>query len=384
MICMAEISAQREDLGILQPIVAPWYGSLRNPAKSQNKVLSELVKEYNTTRYGKSHHASRVEDISDFRANFPVVNYVGLDPFLAEVRKGNYKAILPEPLVCWVMTRGSTGAAKVLPATRKHLEQILVCGARALINYVKRKKDLEILAGRILNLNFPSEIRETTYGRRTMSYGYSSGTYAKLIPALGSVSLLPRQEEIDSLGAGITKADWKKRFELVYRQALEENITAAMGVTPVILSFAKHVAERHGKKPKELWDLHALFCTSVRKIQFKYAPILRKYFGEVPVVEMYSATEGVFAQQIDDLPYVTPNYDKYLFEVQTGKEVKMLYELKRGEWGSLLVSSCMFPRYDIGDLIEAAGNNYFRVFGRRKMSTLVEHRLYRLFFRSFL
>jgi hypothetical protein len=170
----------------------------------------------------------------------------------------------------------------------------------------------------------------------------------------------------------------------VYEQALGENITAAMGVTPVILSFARYVNDTHGKKPKDLWNLQALFCTSVRKIQFKYAPILRRYFGDVAVVEMYSATEGVFALQIDDLPYVTPNYDKYLFEVQTGKELKMLHELKRGEWGSLIVSSCLFPRYDIGDLIESAGKNYFRVFGRRKVSTLLEHKFYRLFFRAFL
>jgi hypothetical protein len=38
----------------------------------------------------------------------------------------------------------------------------------------------------------------------------------------------------------------------------------------------------------------------------------------------------------------------------------------------------MFPRYDIGDMIEAAGNNHFRVFGRRTILTLVEHSLYRL------
>jgi hypothetical protein len=79
------------------------------------------------------------------------------------------------------------------------------------------------------------------------------------------------------------------------------------------------------------------------------------------------------------LPYVTPNYDAYFFEVDTGKCVKMLHELKRGEWGSLLISSCMFPRYQIGDMIEAAGKNYYRVFGRRNTLTLLEHRLYRLF-----
>ncbi len=306
---------------------------------------------------------------------------MGLQPSLDEVKRGNYAAILPEPLACWVMTRGSTGPAKVLPATRTHLAQIFTCGARALINHALRTKDFELLAGRILNLNFPSNVHTVVTDGKTVSYGYSSGTYARLNPALDNVSLLPRQEDIDALGSGITKRDWERRFELAYQQALNANVTAAMGVTPVILSFARYVNEKHGKKPGELWNLHALFCTSVRKIQFKYAPVLKKYFGQVPVVEIYSATEGVFAQQLDDLPYVTPNYDAYFFEVETGKGTKMLYELNRGEWGSLIVSSCILPRYRIGDMIESAGKNYFRVFGRENTSTLLEHRLYRSLFR---
>jgi hypothetical protein len=212
---------------------------------------------------------------------------------------------------------------------------------------------------------------------KEVTYGYSSGTYARLNPMLSEVSLLPRQEDIDALGSGIRRADWEKRFELAYQQALDKNVTGTMGVTPVILGFAKYCQHKHGKKPKDIWKFQALFCTSVRKIQFKYGPILQKYFGKAPIVEMYTATEGVFGQQYDDLPYITPNYDSYFFEVDTGKEVKMLHEMKRGEWGRLIISSCMFPRYDIGDMIEAAGKNYFRIFGRRNTMTLLEHRLHR-------
>lgn len=369
---------------IFQPIIGSWYESLKNPQGAQRQILSELVKEYKKTRYGKNHHASEIEEVEDFRANFPIIDYKGLNPYFAEVQKGDYAAILPEPLVCWVMTRGSTGRAKVLPATKTHLEQIFTCGARALVNYALRKKEFELFTGVILNLNFPSQVHTMVIGGQTINYGYSSGTYARLNPMFNKVSLLPRQEEIDALGPGITKRDWERRFELTYQQALNENVTAAIGVTPVILSFARYVKKKHGKKPKELWNLRALFCTSVRKIQFKYAPILRRYFGQVPVVEIYSATEGVFAQQIDDLPYVTPNYDKYFFEVETGQGTRMLHELKRGEWGKLIISSCMFPRYDIGDMIETTGKNYFRVFGRHSTLTLLEHRLYRLFFKWFL
>ena len=364
---------------LLQPIIGPWYASLENPQRSQEQVLGELLKKYAETDYGKSHTASSINSVADYQKGFPKIDYKGLLPYFAQVKNGDYKAILPEQPECWVMTRGSTGRAKVLPATQTHLKQIFTCGARALINYAVRKKNFEVFTGDILNLNFPSSVHTMTTDGKEVTYGYSSGTYARLNPMFDRVSLIPRQDEIDALGSGIGRTDWEKRFELIYQQALDRKVTATMGVTPVILAFARYIQRKHGKKPEDLWKFQALFCTSVRKIQFKYAPIFRKYFGPSPVVEMYTATEGVFAQQVDDLPYVTPNFDAYFFEVDTGKDVKMLHELKRGEWGSLLISSCMFPRYEIGDMIEAAGKNYYRVFGRRKTLTLMEHRLYRLF-----
>jgi len=374
------MSREDTDLGIFESIVGSWYESLKDPELQQKQVLVDLVREYSKTLYGQSHHASEIEDIKSFRKNFPIIDYRGLSAYFDEAIKGNYKAVLPEPVLCWVMTRGSTGTAKVLPATKTHIEQIFTCGARALVNYMIRKKDIEIFNGRILNLNFPSNVHAMNVSGQKVTYGYSSGTYARLNPMLNKLGLVPRQEEIDSLGSGITTRDWENRFELAYQKGLNENVVATMGVTPIIMAFARYVKRKHGRKPKDLWNFRALFCTSVRKIQFKYAPKLRNFFGEVPVVEIYSATEGVFGQQLDDLPYISPNYDKYLFEVETRQGTKMLHELRRGEWGKLIISSCMFPRYDIGDLIEAAGKNYFRVFGRNNLLTRLEHGLYRFFF----
>ena len=363
---------------ILQPIIDPWYESLKDPQKAQERVLDDLLAKYSETDYGKSYLAPEINGIAEYQENFPITDYKRLLPHFALVKEGNYNAILSEPLECWVMTRGSTGSAKVLPVTQAHLKQIFTCGARALINFALKKESFEVFTGDILNLNFPSRVHVMSSEGHKVTYGYSSGTYARLNPMFDRVSLIPRQEAIDELGSGIGRKDWENRFELVYQNAFSKNVTATMGVTPVILAFAKYIKRKHGKKPADIWNFKALFCTSVRKIQFKYASILRKYFGPAPVVEMYTATEGVFGQQLDDLPYITPNYDSYFFEVDTGRSVKLLHELKRGEWGSLLISSSVFPRYEIGDMIEAAGKNYFRVFGRKNTLTLLEHRLYRL------
>jgi hypothetical protein len=368
------------EVDILKQIVKPWHESLKNPAEAQQQILEKLLEGYAKTDYGKKHFVNKIRDGQMFRTNFPTINYSSLRPYLEEVKIGKYSTILPEIPLCWVMTRGSTGKSKVLPVTKTHIEQIFWCGARAITNFALRKNNMDVLSGKILNLNFPSAVTTIDSDGKKITYGYSSGTYAKLNPMLNQVSLLPRQEEIDALGSGITRSDWEKRFELVYQRAIDQPVVATIGVTPVILSFAKFVKRRHKKKPKDLWKFKVLVCTSVRKIQFKYGPILRKYFGEVPIVEMYSATEGAFAQQLDDLPYVSPNYDTYYLEVVTSKETKMLHELERGEWGRLIISSCLFPRYDIGDMIEAMGNNYFRIFGRATRRTILEHKLYRLFF----
>ena len=364
---------------ILKPFIQPWYDSLDDPAKAQEKVFVDLLSKYSTTEYGKKHQASKLKNIAEYQTNFPIIDYAGLVPYFKQIKEANYLKFLFEPPECWVMTRGSTGKSKVLPATQTHLKQIFNCGARAIINYAIRKKSYDVFLGVILNLNFPSSVQKMTYEGKEVTYGYSSGTYARLNPMFDRVSLLPRQEEIDALGNGIGRNDWEKRFELAYQMAKDQNVTATMGVTPVILAFARYLKNIHGKKPSDIWSPQALFCTSVRKIHYKYGPILKKYFGDVPIVEMYTATEGVFGQQIDDYPYITPNYDSYVFEVATAKGIKMLHELKRGEWGKLIVSSCMFPRYDIGDLVEAAGKNYYRIFGRNNSLTIVEHKLYRAF-----
>jgi len=275
------------------------------------------------------------------------------------------------------MTRGTTGDSKVIPATETHLSQILSNGSRAIINFALRR-DIEVMKKNVLNLNFPSEVRSMVAPDGEVTrYGYSSGTYAKLFPSLDTTSLVPKQEEIDSLGGGITRGDWERRFELVYEVAKESNIGSVMGVTQVIEEFASWMRKRHHTLPKKIWRMNALFCTSVAKIQSKHAPTLIHYYGTSPIVEMYTATEGVFAQQLDENPYVCPNYDSYLFEVRMRSgEVKMLHELRPKEWGRIIISSTLFPRYDIGDVVESLGGGYFRVIGRASKYTTLEHLFY--------
>ncbi len=375
---MARLKLFEDPIGRIRRNLDAWEGGLADPAAAQDKVLRSLLGGYAKSEYGRAHGAEKISSLTEYRERFPIVAYSDLEPWFEKVRAEGYGVFLDEEPITWVMTRGTTGQSKVVPVTPRHLQDLIRCGSRAVLNFAMKNGGLSLLAGGVLNLQFPSNIRVLMQGGKEVVYGFSSGTYAKLNPMMAGLGLVPRQEEIDALQTDLTPAGWEKRYEFIYQKAKEQDVVSIIGVAPVQTGFARYVKKKHGIAPRDIWKLKVIYSTSVAKIQQEYAPRLRALYGDVPVVELYSATEGAFAQQRDTLPYIQPNYDTYLFEVETESGVKMLHEMERGEWGRIIISTAMLPRYRIGDLIEAMGKNYFRVFGRDKPEVVLEHRLWKM------
>ena len=215
-------------------------------------------------------------------------------------------------------------------------------------------------------------------GDKDVFCGYTSGIYTKYNARNARLKLVPDQDEIDALGGGITKEDWERRFELIYEKARDKEVSMVIGVTPVIIEFGSYLKRNHRLYPKDVWNISLIAATSVAGIQTKYRPALRGLYGNAAVVEMYGGTEGMYGQQLDDQPFITPNYDTYLFEVQTSKGIKLLCDLKPKEYGNLVSSSVILPRYRMGDIILCMAPNYFRVIGREGRYTVLRYRLSRL------
>jgi hypothetical protein len=77
----------------------------------------------------------------------------------------------------------------------------------------------------------------------------------------------------------------------------------------------------------------------------------------------------MFGQQMDERRAWVPNYDLFLFEVRCGTRMKLLHEMRSGETGSLVVSTPILARYEIGDLVRAFRPPYFRCIGRDRPFT---------------
>ena len=367
-------SAGQDYRDFIEIFVDLWHKGLQDPATTQAQTLEWLLEGYSQTLYGRQHGAAELLNqagdpprfFQAYRRAFPAVTYQALQPWVDRVLGGQIDALLPEPPVAWAMTRGTTrGTPKRIPITPTDLG-IRVAAARGLLNHLLRTGQLDAIDGYSLNLNYPSVMGTIDVAGQEAPYGFSSGIYVRHAAAATPVEILPPQEEIDDLGGGTTPGAWKRRFEMVYQRTKDAPITMCAGVCPSLLEFGQYLQRRHKVLPRQLWNMRAIAATSVPGIHTKYRPALHALYGPVDIVEMYIATEGTFAQQRDERRLLVPNLDLYLFEVALrGGRIKMLHEMQAGEYGELIVSTPVLPRYAIGDIVRAYDPPYFRCIGRK-------------------
>ena len=347
----------------------PWHDAIADPVGAQKQVLPRLLADYAQTTYGTEHGAGEVASTEDYRHAFPVATYDDFKPLIERVMAGEVDTLLAEEPIGWAITRGTTsGESKFIPMTPTDL-RLRVSAGRAMMNFVANTGRYDLFTGVNLNLNFPSVVGTIKVGDREVDYGYSSGIYTKHVSTLTPIRSLPTQYEIDALGGGKTKRDWEARFELAYQKCKDENVTLVGGVAPTALRFARYLRRKHRLYPKDLWKTQIMTLGSVPGINTRYQPALTALYGPVVIREIYGTTEGIFGQQRDDQRAWVPNYDLFFFEVATRSGIKMLYEMRPGEMGSLIVSTPILPRYQIGDLILALRPPYFRCIGRDRWWT---------------
>jgi hypothetical protein len=362
-------SQQQQAIAQMQQMVQPWHQSLQDPENFQEQTLQRLLAIYGQSEFGKQHQSDSVGSYRDFQEKFPVRTYEEYQPILQKVMEGNTSVLLNEEPIGWAITRGTTkGEMKFIPMTPTDLKMRVAAG-RAVVNYALASKRFDIFSGVNLNLNFPSKVGTIKAGDREIDYGYSSGIYTKYVSTNTPVHSVPSQDEIDALGSGKTTRDWEMRFDLAFEKCKAMNVTLVGGVAPTAIQFGRYLKKAHNKYPKDLWQVIVMTLGSVPGINTRLAASLSALYGNPAIREIYGATEGMFGQQLDKKRAWSPNYDLFFFEIKVGDKIKPLYQMRPGELGSMVVSTPVLARYEIGDLILAFNPPYFRTIGRKDWLT---------------
>jgi len=92
------------------------------PRQCQELLLQRILRRQADTDFGREHHFSSIRTAADFRRHVPVAGYEYVEPYIARVRHGDFRALLSEPTVhMFALTSGTTATRKFIPVTPQYL-----------------------------------------------------------------------------------------------------------------------------------------------------------------------------------------------------------------------------------------------------------------------
>lgn len=101
---------------------ARFESATRHPKRIQEDLRKRILFRQARTQFGKDHHFSRIQSLEDFRHNLPIAPYEYFEPYLAQVRRGNFQALLADTRIhMFALTSGTTAARKYIPVTDQYL-----------------------------------------------------------------------------------------------------------------------------------------------------------------------------------------------------------------------------------------------------------------------
>jgi GH3 auxin-responsive promoter len=92
------------------------------PRQCQEMLLQRIIRHQASTDFGQDHHFDSIRTEADFRHNVPVAGYEYVEPYVARVRRGDFRALLNESTVhMFALTSGTTATRKFIPVTPRYL-----------------------------------------------------------------------------------------------------------------------------------------------------------------------------------------------------------------------------------------------------------------------
>jgi hypothetical protein len=102
--------------------LAAFEAATQDPRTTQEAVLERILARHADTDFGREHHFAEIRDVADFRRRLPVAGYDYVEPYIARVRRGDFRALLADDQVhMFALTSGTTAARKFIPVTPQYL-----------------------------------------------------------------------------------------------------------------------------------------------------------------------------------------------------------------------------------------------------------------------
>lgn len=375
--------------------------SCADPAAAQLVRLRAILSENRDTEIGRALGFDSIADFDAYRARVPIHTWDDIAPAVDRMLAGEKSVLVAEDPYFYATTSGTTGRRKLIPMTAAFVAE---CRATNKVLYRTTLKEIpQLLKGKRLGMRSP-RVDDLPGGRRAGSITVALGGFEDEEGVLDAVPVDVFVED-----------DFRARYFLALRFALQERITVCAAINPSTLAlFASTLAERaeelacaleqgalgvevSGDRGARLASRARVDVAAAARIRASaaqhgtarmqdafpalaglvcwkggsapwYLAKLRPSYGDVPVLDYgYVASEGCFGAPVGTATaesVLVPHahvvelapVDR-LDEVRAGRAPTVLLdEAEVGrEYVPIVTTGAGLYRYDMNDIIEVTG-----------------------------
>ena len=116
--------------------------ALSCPAKTQQRILGNLLRKNAESAYGRAHGFGEICSYAQFRERVPIVDYEIIEPWIARIMRGEHGVLTCEPVTRLVPTSGTTAGRKLIPFTASLQNEINAAVAPWMVDMIRQHPSL--------------------------------------------------------------------------------------------------------------------------------------------------------------------------------------------------------------------------------------------------
>ena len=348
----------------------------QNPIATQESVFKKLIKEAQSTQFGKDHYFEQIQSHADFVQNVPIRDYEGLKSYVDRVVNGEENVLWKGKPLYFAKTSGTTSGAKYIPLTKESMPTHIQASRNAILHYIHETGNADFVDGKMIFLQGSPILTE----KNGIKLGRLSGIAAHFVPGYLQKNRMPSWETN-------CIEDWETKVNAIVEETIKEDMRVISGIPSWVQMYFEKLQQKAQKPVGELFQNFNLFIYGGVNFEPYRAKFENLIGRRVDSIELFPASEGFFAYQdsqkekgmllllnsgifyefIKSEEFFTENPKRYTIgEVELGVNYVLIISTNAGLWG-----------YNIGDTVQFTSLKPYRVIvsGRIKhyISAFGEH-----------
>ena len=137
---------------------------IKEPIKSQDKLLKNLIQKSKNTIWGKKYHYDKINNYHDFQQTVPVQSYNDIKVYIDLIKSGEGNVLWPKKVLSFAKSSGTTNTrSKFIPITKDSLNNChLKAGQDLLSIYVNQFPETKIFSGKNLMIGGSNELEKNS------------------------------------------------------------------------------------------------------------------------------------------------------------------------------------------------------------------------------